>query len=172
MSGWTSPKTQSPGDAVLSADWNTHIRDNLVALKAPPSDRYVANEGANYTNAVTSFVDVDVANFNLSIATFGGDVMIGVVASVSNSNVNGHTFIDVLRGVARVGGDDGIIVVTSSTANARQNVSFVYLLTGLGAAAYTFKLQWKVSGGTSTMFAGAGTGAGDVHPQFWVREVS
>lgn len=27
--GWTHPKTQEPGTAIVAADWNTHVRDNL-----------------------------------------------------------------------------------------------------------------------------------------------
>ncbi len=71
-----------------------------------------------------------------------------------------------------MGDDDGLVVVRPSSASQRLNASFFKLIQGLSAGVHTFKLQWKVNSGTATLLAGSGTANGDIHPQFFVREVS
>jgi hypothetical protein len=164
---WTTPKTWT-SEPLTSLDLNTHLRDNLEALKDPPGTSYVLNESANYYTTSTSFVDVDGSKLALTISTGGGDVMVhfhGVVAAASG-RVNFDLDVDGVR----VAGDDGITRLDTITAP----VSFTRLISGLAAGAHTFRLQWRVSsGGSATLYAGAGSTVQlDVHPQFWVREVS
>lgn len=167
---WTNPKTWTTGELLSAADLNTQLRDNLNALKAPPSAQFLANESTNYTTTSTTFVNVDntAGKFNLTITTTGGDVMIGFTGNFNTGGFN--LYLDVELDGARIAGDDGLLVV--SGAVAVQHGSFVHLKTGVTAASHTFKLQWKMGGGTGTLYAGAGTALYDVHPQFWVREVS
>jgi hypothetical protein len=70
----------------------------------------------------------------------------------------------------RHAGDDGLTRIDTITAP----VSFVRLIRGLTPGSHTFRLQWRVSSGANaTLYAGAGTSPQlDLHPQFWVREVS
>lgn len=165
---WTQPKTWS-SEPLVAGDMNTHIRDNLEALKDPPSDNYELNELSDYSTTSTSFVDVDSTNLAFTIVTNGGDVLIGFHGTVSGGTGNIDPCFDVDIDGTLVAGDDGIIV---SQSGARLAVSFVRLVTGLSAGSHTFKLQWKArNAGTITLFAGAG-GTVDDHPQFWVREVS
>ena len=169
---WNGVKLWAVGETLTAADMIAYINDNLDALKDPPSDNYEANEGADYTTASTTFVDVDATGFSLAITTTGGDVMVGFVGSISNSAGVNLMMLNVDVDGGPVAADDGIVVISSTGANYRMNASFTYLVTGLAAAAHTFKLQWKTTAGTATMLAGAGTANGDIHPQFWAREVS
>jgi len=166
MTGWTTPKTWTTGEALLAADLNTHLRDNLLALKGPATESYECDEGADYTTVSTSFVDVDATNLALTIVTTGGDVLVHFHGDINNSAA--AAFLEVDQDGAKVGGDDGILKVPNVN---NQAVSFTRLITGLSAASHTFKLQWKVVSGTATLYAGAGTANNDVHPQFWVREI-
>lgn len=168
---WTSPKTFSVGELVTASMLNQHLRDNLEFLKSPPTAAYILNESADYTTTSTSFVTVDNTKLALSITTAGGDVLIGFSGVVINSSPS-STFFDVEVDTVRTGGDDGLVCVTSPSAASRMNATFFKLLQGLAAGSHTFKLQWRVVAGTSTLFAGAGTSNGDLHPQFFVREVS
>ena len=175
MADWTTPKTWQTGETLVASDMNTHIRDNLGALKAPPTDTYELNQGSDYTTTSTSFVDVDATNLALTITTTGGDVLIGFYGSLRAAALLA-VYFDVHESVAnaRIGGDDGIIVTGLGAYAGLYNqlsVQFVRLVTGLAAGSHTFKLQWKVNTSTVTLLAGAGTSGGDVHPQFWVREV-
>lgn len=173
---WTQPATWSVNQLVTADDLNTHLRDNLEFLKSPPTGSYLANEATDYSTTSTTFVDVDSAKFAYTLDTEGGDIMIGWFGSVRLSQVDRYFYFDVLvNTLGRVGGDDGLIVCRnpSVTINNRTiAVSFVFLLRSVPAGTHTFKLQWKVDGASATLYSGAATSLLDVHPQFWVREVS
>lgn len=164
---WTIPKTWSTGELVTASLLNTHLRDNLDALKDPPTAAYMANESSNYTTTSTSFVDVDATNMALTLDTNGGAVLIGFHGYANNAA--GIVYFDVEIDGVRMAGDDGLL---RSTANSNYSICFVVLKTALSAGSHTFKLQWRVTASTATLYAGAGTTNSDVHPQFWVREVS
>ena len=172
MTTWKGVKTWGVGEALSANDMLTYINDNLEALKEPPTDNYECDESSDYTTTSTSFVDVDATNLNLTITTTGGDVMVGFTGAVQNTTVGKTVCFDIDMDGAREGGDDGITqICNGGTDIPVVQVGMVYLITGLDAGEHTFKLQWKVNGGTAKLFAGAGTSNYDVHPQFWVREV-
>lgn len=164
---FTSPKTWTSA-LVTVAEFNEQIRDNMLALKDPPTDLYDADEGADYTTTSTSFADIDATNLALTITTTGGDVLITFTGATINSG--GNTLFDVHESVAnaRLGGDDGITRAPGSGVP----LAIAYWVQGLAAGSHTFKLQWRVNAGTATLYAGAGTSNADIHPQFAVREVS
>jgi len=166
---WTQPKTWA-SEPLTSSDLNTHLRDNLEALKDPPSATYILNESSNYTTTSGSFVDVDATNLALTIETNGGAVLVAFFAMVNNSSAGQVIYLDVDVDGNRWAGNDGIVGhVFNGTGSV---MGFLILVEGLAAASHTFTLQWAVSGGTGKIYAGAGTTNADVHPQFIVREVS
>lgn len=150
---------------------NTHVRDNLNALKTPAGGYNKLDLGADITSSSTTFADVDSTNLAFTFTTGGGDVLIGFTGVVQAS-VSARTYFDIHESVAgtRFGGDDGLYEVPFSTTSTQ--VSFTVRITGLSAASHTFKLQWKMSAAsTNTLFAGAGTSAHDLHPNFWAVEL-
>ena len=143
----------------------------VTALENLPSASYELNEGSDYTTGSTSFVDVDGTNLSLTITTSGGPVLVGWTMPLLTGT--GKVFFDVEIDSVREGGNDGIARHGNiSTFAASQTSGIAYLVTGLSAASHTFKLQWKVSAGSATIFAGAGTVNGDVHGQFFVKELA
>jgi hypothetical protein len=171
---WTAPRTWAVGELVTAALLNTHLRDNLEALKVPPTALHNVNQGSDYQTTSTSFVNVDATNLALTIVTGGGDVLIGFYGFVNVAAGAKFAYFDVEIDGVRMAGDDGLVAANSQqSANQAFCVSFVTLKQGLAAGTHTFKLQWKAtSAATLTLYAGAGTTALDLHPQFWVREVS
>ncbi|HVO70081.1 MAG TPA: hypothetical protein VMT24_08550 [Aggregatilineaceae bacterium] len=171
---WTTPKTWNVDELLTAANLNTHLRDNLNALKAPPTDHYECDEASEYTTTSTSFVDVDGTNLALTITTSGGDVLVHFHASVVHTN-NGKIFFDMTLDGSRISRDDGFLGGYVSNAGAGNTasswMSFTRLVTGVAAGEHTFVLQWRTTASTAKLFAGATTGQ-DVHPQFWAREVS
>lgn len=133
------------------------------------SDEYTPNEGSDYTTTSTSFVDVDATNLALTITTTGGDVEVHFDGNAYNASLTEQIFFDVDVDGTREGLDDGFIYIIT---NSGKQPSFTRLITGLSAASHTFKLQWKTTASTATIPAGAGSAGSDVHPQFWVREIS
>lgn len=171
---WTEPKTWT-NEPLVAGDLNTHLRDNLEALKEPPTAHYELDETLDYTTTSTSFVNVDNTKLALTITTSGGDVLIGFHAYVQPGTGSDNVYFDVELNGTRIGGDDGIIAAqraAAATLPGRFAISFTRLVTNLVAGTHTFKLQWKISAGQGTLFAGAGTAGANTHPQFWVREVS
>lgn len=173
---YTSPRTWLVGEVPTAAIFNTHLRDNLIALKDPPTAIYNVNEAADYSTSSTSFVDVDGTDLALSITTTGGDILVGFVGNVVN-NANCAAFDVTLDGV-RQAGDEGIIQAGHIRSDHALPVSFAYLIRSVSAGAHTVKLQWRVDASAVTMYAGAGSAGvaygalADTHPQFWIREVS
>lgn len=136
-------------------------------LEGAGGDDYTADESSNFTTGSASFVDVD-ATMQLTITTKGiGPVLVHFSGTVKQTG--SRIFLDVTIDGTPIGGDDGVIAITT---NAVDPISFTRRVTGLSAGSHTFVLRWKTNGGTATMYAGAGTTDADVHPQFWVQEVA
>jgi hypothetical protein len=169
---WTTPKTWNTGDPLTASDMNTHIRDNFEFVKTPPTGYYKANEASDYTTTSSSFANVDATNFVQTITTAGGDVLVGFSGTIKHSTAGQNVYLDVEVDGVRAAGDDGMLQVSCPGTNYAFNATFVRMIRGLSAGSHTFKLQWKTSAATATMFAGAGTSGSDLHPEFWVREVS
>lgn len=163
---WTTPKTWSVDELVTASMLNAELRDNLNALKAPPTAQRVLDQAANYTTTSTSFVDVDSVVLSLTVTSRGGDLMVHYHGSVLNTS-NLLTMLDITLDGVRVGTEAGLIVVKGSHEAL---ASFTRLLTGVAAGVHTIRLQWRVDVGTGVLLAGAETVL--IHPQFWVREVS
>lgn len=171
-----TPRTWTPGEIVTAALLNAELRDHLNTLKDPPTAHFEADQLADYTTTSTSFTDVDATggNFNLSIETTGGDVLVGFIGSIRVLTSSGDDFLwlNVLVDTTDVAADDGVLVYSPSN-NDVAVISFVYLVTDLSAGTHSFKLRWRVnSGRTGVLYAGAGTASLNIHPQFWIREVS
>lgn len=175
---WTDPRTWVAGEFVTASLLNTHLRDNLNALKSPPTQVQNVNDTADYSTTSTTFVDVDATDVKCTITTAGGRVMVGFCGMVrfDNNAASPHRgYFDLDVDGTRLGGDDGLVGLgTLTTDEPILPVSFVVLTSELSAGSHTFKLQWKVSlsSNSLTLYAGAGTSALDTHPQFWAREVS
>lgn len=169
---YTAPKTWT-AEPLTSADMNTFIRDNQIALKDPPTDVIDVEEASDLTTTSTSTVDMDATNLKLSITTTGGDVLVGFSGSFNLSSVGHFIYLDIYESVggADLFGDDGHIVSTAFTAAKMWHFGFVVCIEGLSAGTHEFKMRWKVSSGTGTFFRAAGTGSADVHPQFWAKEL-
>jgi hypothetical protein len=165
---WTTPKTWVADATLPASDLNTHVRDNLDALKSPPSDHHELNEVADITTSSTTFVDVDGTNYEFSITTYGGDLLVGFHGTVNESGGNQQVHFNIAVDGVDVAADDGLY----SCYGLRQGVGFVYKLTSIDADTHTFTLRWKVqTGGAATLYAGAGTADLDIHPQFWAIEI-
>jgi hypothetical protein len=162
---WTAPKTWVVGEAVTAADLNAHIRDNLLALKAPPTTLIKLDESSDYTTTSTSFVAIDNTKLNLSITTTGGDVLIVFFANLSNST--SHVQLDVEFDGVAIGGDNGLIRVSGGSGNYGL-ASLSCLKQSVSAGTHSVRMMWKVPSGTGTLYSGTTL---DIHPMFWVREV-
>lgn len=160
---------------VTKYQMNEQVRDNLLALKFPPSAVYTTPGGTpNYSTTSTSFVDVDATNMNLSITTTGNgaggnsDIFIGFNGTVYSSGSIRIYFRILLDNATVLNADDGLLV---SEGTGLRPVSFLFPHS-VAAGLHSAKLQWKVSSGTGQLMANAGTNGRDIKAQFWIRELS
>jgi hypothetical protein len=159
--------------SITASFMNTYVRDNQRAIKDPPSQNYESNEGANYTKTGGSYANVDT-DFNFSITTTGGDVLVTFIGNAicSGGGIPTIGYFDVLVDSTRIinNASAGLAVIL----NVVTLCQFSYLVTGLAAGVHTFNLQWRPEDGanTVTLYAGSGTVNYDLHPQFVVREIS
>ena len=170
---WVSPRTWTAGELITASIMNTHVRDQLTALKTPAGGYSIINEGADYTTTSTSFVDVDATDLIITFTTGGGDVLLFFTGSAIHSVLTGRIYFDIHESVsaARLGGDDGLLEVAISNTSSVVNATFCYRAVGLTAVSHAFKVQWKTSAATATLYAGAGTANHDVHPTFFGFEI-
>jgi hypothetical protein len=68
------------------------------------------------------------------------------------------------------GAADGL-VTGQDASSARGGQSGCVLVTGLSVASHTFKLVYKVTAGTGTLYSGAGVGGTDYMTIFWATEI-
>ncbi len=170
---WVTPRTWTAGELVTASIMNAHVRDNLNALKTPAGGYSVLNSGADIQTTSTSFTDIDATNLIITFTTGGGDVILFFSGSMNGGAIAQSTFIDIHESVAntRMGGDDGMLQIVFATALNVVPVTLCWRATGLSAASHAFKMQWKVTSGTATLYAGAGTATHDLHPIFFGFEI-
>lgn len=170
---FTNPKTWTNA-AVYRDELNTYLRDNLDALKNPPTAVYESiGRSTDFSTTSTSFTDVG-AEMELTITTTGdgaggnGDVFVWLLGALYSSTAI-RIYFRVLMDGAVQNADDGLLV---SEGTGLRPISFLIPIRGIAAGSHSFKLQWKVSSGTGVLCANAGTSTRDIKAQFGVREAS
>ncbi len=167
---WTTPKTWS-SEPLTSLDLNTYVRDNQNHLKdrLDNSAGNIVNGAKFLTTTANEFVDVDADKLSLTLATHGGDVLVGFTGTVQSQHSNGATYFNVAVDDVNYVADDGILrdtAASSSGGNRHGPISFVMLVSGLSAGSHTFKLRWKTSHNNSSKIDVV-----SLHPQFWAKEI-
>lgn len=166
---WVSPRTWTTGELVTKTIMDTHVRDNLNALKTSARGICIIDEGSDYSTSSTSWADMDATDLSITMTTAGGDLLILWMASAVCATAPGH--FDVTIDSTRQGGDDGLTTLGQIT-NGIIPCCIAYIVTGVSAASHVFRMQHAVStGGTMTTYAGAGTSTKDSHPRFCVMEI-
>lgn len=158
---WTAPRTWIAGELVTASLLNTHLRDNLNALKAPPTTQVAATGTRTTTSG--GFVEVDATAFNLSLTTTGGDVLLVLSAAVLSSAAARVNFDVEVDGTRLSDPSTQGAMYLNIAAGQLGSVNLVRLVTGLAAGAHTFDLIWKTNAGTISLIGRSN--------QFWVREV-
>lgn len=160
--GWTLPKTWVTGDLITANDMNTHVKENLIALKGPATLMY--NSPLYLSTTSTSFVDIDATNLTFNATTSGGRFLIGMIGKTDMGSFNTTVYFDFRIGLQ---GSSGVQVgnATNGIISALTSVSFdvLYLSNIFAAGTYTIKPMWKV--------ANSSAGVNLSQLQWWVREV-
>ena len=144
---WTQPKTWT-NEPLVAADLNTHLRDNLNALKDSPSYSY--QSASSYSTTSTTPVLVDSSNMNETITLeSAGNVLLGFNGTVTNTGGNLVYFA-----LQRNGANILQSMVNSSAGGIYENVAMEILLENLPAGDHTFAVKWWVQANTGALSAG------------------
>lgn len=130
------------------------------------NDQYTLDEASNIGVSATSFANVD-GSLALQLSIDGkantGQALVGWHGNVAVPSGQKGYFNLSVNGTLHAA-NDGIVFSPEGTLG----VSFTRLVTGLNVGTLnTISLQAKVTAGTMTVYAGAGTGGLDTHGQFW-----
>jgi hypothetical protein len=143
---WTDISANKADGAQLDSDLLNAMLDNINFLRDPAAGLYALSvAGANITTTSTSFVDL--TGFTKTITTQGRPVEICFDARVASTNARFDFQVD---GATITGDVDGLGAVTP--ASTFGNNSFRRVV-ALAAGSHTFKVQWRVTTGTGTVYA-------------------
>lgn len=123
----------------------------LLWAAAPTAGRATRTAG-DVTTTSTSFTDLTGAS--ITITTLARRVMLTFTGAYTNSATNHGGFdfaIDGTRAMSAAAW--GLQIVRNPAAGDYSSVHISYLTDVLSAASHTFKVQWRVGGGTGTVAA-------------------
>lgn len=171
---WTTPKTWVANEGLTATLFNTHIRDNLLALKSPPFSRTFLGLGSNLTTTSTTYVDISATYVTATITTTGGDVFVTFTGNFKHST-GGQIYLDLsVDGTLQAGApgaSEGIVAKTVTSAAPGEPLGFTWWVVGLSAGSHLFKVAWKVNSGTATFLCDGVVGE-SLRGLFSVRELS
>lgn len=166
---YVTPRTWTTGELVTKSIMDTYVSAQETALASPASFYIKIDELSDYTTASTSFGTIGSTELSATITTSGRTIWVSFSGEIGNAGAN-RTYVDLLVDGAQWAGNDGFGAQATSSTDVLY--SFMVPVTGLLAASHTFALTWKVSGGTATLYAGAGTASHDTHPFFSAFELA
>lgn len=137
---WTAPRTWSTGELVTATMMNTHVRDNLLALKTPPA----ASVATFSATSTTSTTFVDYLDVTITFNTEGGAVMAFLSTSLQAAS-NEHAIL-----CFNVDGVDQTPLAREYIdSSAVYRGAFIHQRLVLAAGSHTIKARWRSVGGTS-----------------------
>lgn len=115
------------------------------------SDKKSVTSG-NKTVTSTSFAVIDT-NLDITLTTGARRCLVTWTLAGGHTSATGNNAVDVEIDGSRVGQTFGLITVYPPAANGNFNLSGSFVTDTLSAASHTFKLMFRVDGGTATLFA-------------------
>lgn len=166
---WTAPMTAVAGVIWTSAQFNAHVRDNLLETmpgKATASNRMYITTGNNaIAERVPSTAQVDTSETTTSTAyddlttvgpsvtvTTGAKALVWFGSWMSHNSNNGETSLSVaVSGAGIIAASDDYRLLQSGVELGSNNRHYVcHLFTNLTAGSNTFRLKYKTNLGTAT----------------------
>lgn len=133
-----------------AANWFSIMRlDSAAPLTETLASGKATRTAGDLTTTSASFVDV--TGMTVTLTTGARRCLIAFQGTALNASTERVAFDLLIDGVSQGGGLGVSQVSLASTESA--DVGFSFLTDVLAAGSHTFKLQWKVSGGTGTLYA-------------------
>ena len=164
---YTTPKTYNVGDVLTASDMNTYQRDNIVALRNPPTCRVYNDAAISINNTTTTILTLNSERFDtdamhntstntsrLTCVTAGVYLIHGHVRFASNNT--GHRIAGI-----RLNGSTQIANQKTEAVQGTTTVLSVATVYKLSVADYVELTAYQSSGGALNVEA-----EGNLSPEF------
>jgi hypothetical protein len=168
---WTTPMTAVANSAFTAAQFNTHVRDNLLETapaKATIAGRIMVTTGANaiaerqvtqsdiatgQTTTSSSFTDLATVGPSVTVTT-GTKAFVWFGAQMSNTaaNVVMQIAVNISGATTQAPDTTADLYFDGLAAGNAFRATTCHLFTNLTAGSNTFKLQYRVGAGTGTFY--------------------
>jgi hypothetical protein len=164
---WTAPMTAVAGNVFTAAQFNTHVRDNLLETapaKATAANRLFVSTGANAiaereflesvvntaeTTASTSYTDLATFGPSISIVT-GTAALVWLTAEVENNTGGVYTAASPdIQGATTTAASDDVAVASENDAGHLVRAGTCTRFT-LNAGTHTITAKYRVVSNTGT----------------------
>lgn len=169
---WTSPMTAVSNTALTAAQWNAHVRDNLLETapgKASGVSQLFVSTGANAIAArtptgatvitsqattSTSYADLTTVGPSVSVTT-GTKAIVCVSATLLNSGTNFGSYASyAVSGVTTIAAADQWSIILDGTALSNpMRVGAVHFQESLNPGVNVFTMKYKADATSSASFA-------------------
>lgn len=166
---WTAPMTAVANAVFTAAQYNAHVRDNLLETapaKATAAGNYFVATGVNaiaervistsrvntsQTTASTSYTDLATAGPAVTVTT-GTRAMVWTNCQLQNSVDSAGTHASVtVSGASSIGASDAAAISLDGVLAANPwRLGTCYMFDTLTAGSNTFTMKYRVSAGTGT----------------------
>lgn len=166
---WTAPMTAVANSVFTAAQFNTHIRDNLLMTApalATAAGRFFASTGVNAiaervpsnnkvsateTSGSTSYTDLATSGPAVTVTTGPTALVLTTSNQSNNTNAQNAYMSYGVTGASSVSAtDDRSGFLTTAAANQGVRALGGGLETGLTAGSNTFTAKYRVTGGTGS----------------------
>lgn len=169
---WTAPMTAVANTAFTAAQFNTHVRDNLLETAPGKATAGVSNGSLlakSGTNAIawrtpsqatvstlqsttsTSYTNLSTSGPAVTVTT-GTRALVIISCSLQNNSTNSSYMSYAVSGATTVAATDAVAIRhrDGSGSSGEEQMSRAYLHTSLTAGSNTFTAKYRVIGGTGS----------------------
>lgn len=166
---WTAPMSAVSGEIWTSAEFNAHIRDNLLETmpgKATAANRIFVSNGLNsiaerapstatvataQTTSSTSFTDLATVGPAVTVTTGTAALVWAVVRCQHSSGTAENSWAVEVSGASTVAASNDWRGLQSGVSSGNPNrFGVCHLFTNLTAGSNTFTIKYKTTGATAT----------------------
>ncbi len=158
-------------DGLAHIDVFQDIWENLYQLKnLDYAEKAFDGFSGGYSNATSTFADVDNTNIRLEFESFGGDILAGVQIKQNNSNSNGGAKVRFELDGVGAGGTNGLMNIQNIALQGFNQCQLLYIFKNVAAGDHILDLQFAVgasNAGTTSLYLSPGT-----HYKLWKLELN
>lgn len=130
-----------------------YLYDYVQYLLNGNAPTHINREGtSDYTNATTSWADIDATNLIATLTCNSGRVYCEASMSIIPTTGGSSEFDFILDSTTRAGSTNGLVrILTGSIGTLTLPIHYSWIFTGLSVGSHTFKPQFRCDTATNTV---------------------